>query len=179
MSEQNVNGTASVAPITGQIVPPPRFTGDAQRDLTILVNYVWDLFAKLQLTDLFVRFTEAFGGTQFNPADLPDPATSTISQAQDTANNAFVLSATNFSTLGFVGSFTVSDTDDEATVSFTTEEASADYKVFVTAQDFTGAAADGAFTVKKVAKTTAGFTVTLAAAPGASTNVTFDFWVRR
>jgi len=175
MSEQNANTGA----VTGQIVPPPRFSGDSDARFAQLVNYVWDLFAKLQLTDLFVRFTEAFGGTAFDPGSLPDPSTSTIPQAQETANNAFTLAAANFSTLGVVGQFTVSDTDTEATVTLAAAEANADYKVFAVAQDFTGAAADGAFTVKKIAKTTADFTVTLVAAPGAGTDVTFDYWLRR
>lgn len=175
MSEQNGSTTS----VTGQIIPPPRFSGDIESQFRQLSNYVWDLFTKLGLTDLFVRFTEAFGGTGFDPTSLPDPATSTIPEAQDTANNAFALAASNLSTLGFDGELTVSEADDEATVTFSAAEDNATYKVFAVPQAFSGTPADGAFTIKKIDKTTGGFTVTFLAAPGAGNSVTYDYWMRR
>lgn len=66
-----------------------------------------------------------------------------------------------------------------ASVTFATAEVDANYRVQMTVNDVTGAAAAGSNRVKSISKTTAGFTVTLEAAPGAGCDTTFSWMIFR
>lgn len=161
------------------LAPPPRLSGTVEQRLTTLLQWLWDFYTRIALTDIFVRFAEQFGPTSFDPASLPDPSTSTIAQAQETANNAFILAVNALNQIGLNGQFTVSEAATTIVVTLADEETNADYNVVATPQALTGAPAAGAFTIKKIDKTVTGFTVTFEAAPGAGTSVTFDFQLRR
>ena len=66
-----------------------------------------------------------------------------------------------------------------ASVTFSTPEPDANYRVQMTVNEVTGAAAAGSNRVKSIAKTTAGFTVTLEAAPGAGCDTVFSWMIFR
>lgn len=166
-------------PLPGSITPPPRFTGSIETQFTQLVNWLWDLFSKLELTSLFVRFAEQFGATTFDPTSLPDPSNTTIAQAQTTANNAFILAVAALNQLGFNGTFTIDEANTFVVETFADDELSTAYNVVVTPVAFTGTPAAGSYDVTKIDKTVSDFTVTFAVAPGAGNSITFDYQLRR
>ena len=65
------------------------------------------------------------------------------------------------------------------TVTFTTPEGDTNYMPFLSLDGVTGSPTAGAFTVVNIAKTTTGFTFTLAQAPGAGTSVTYNWLITR
>jgi len=79
----------------------------------------------------------------------------------------------------FAGSITISGTATSATVTFPTAEPDTAYGVVASASGLTGTPAAAAFTVVGVARLTTGFTVRVAAAPGAGASVTLTFFVMR
>jgi len=72
---------------------PPRMTGDPDKDALSLNQWVWAFYEKVVLSNLYLQQEGQFD-SDFDLSTLPDPATSTIATAQDTANNAYVLAAT-------------------------------------------------------------------------------------
>lgn len=177
MSEQT--GQGETTQLTRQVVQPPRLAGSVEQQMAALQRWLWDVFTKLALTDLFVRFSEQFGSVDFDPGSLPDPASATIASAQETANNAYILAASALNNFGPTGQFTITDPDTTAVVTFDDEEANDDYVVQITPDSFSGTASSNGFIVVSVVKTTAGFTVTIAAAPGTSAAITFNYTVFR
>lgn len=166
-------------PLPGTITQPPRFTGTVEQQMTQMINWVWDLFSKLELTNLFLRFAEQFAPLEFDPTSLPNPSTTTVAQAQQTANDAFILAASALSKLGFNGEFIIDELNTTVVETFADDEVNATYNVVATPVAVTGAPAAGAFTITKIDKLVSGFTVTFEAAPGAATSVTYDYQLRR
>lgn len=71
------------------LTPPPRSTGNPTSDYPLLVDWVWK----------FYQAVTAYGRSQgeqapFNPANLPDPASTNVANAQNTANLAYILADT-------------------------------------------------------------------------------------
>lgn len=77
------------------------------------------------------------------------------------------------------GSFQIAGAATTATITFSRTEANTSYFVSITATAKTGAPAAGANRVVSVAKATTGFTVTVEAAPGGATDVSFDWIIVR
>jgi hypothetical protein len=73
-TDANVSGTQEGVSF---MPPPPRLTGDYQSDQITLSDYLSDIF------------TSQGTAQPINPADLPDPALTTIATAQQTANAAY------------------------------------------------------------------------------------------
>jgi hypothetical protein len=155
---------------------PPRLTGVPEIDNTAMNQWFWQFYNATVLSQ-----------TAFDPNNLPDPPTSTVQQAQETANAAFTLATANkviadankvvtdrINTWEF-GSFTVSGAVDNVAVTFTTAQVDTTYKIIASVTGITGAPAAGAHDLESIAKTTTGFTATVVTAPGAATSVTFDF----
>lgn len=165
--------------LPGQITPPPRLTGNDKQDIIQLLGWAWDLYSKLELTQLFVTFAEQFGATSFDPTSLPNPSNTTIAQAQETANNAFILAVAALNDLGFNGQFTIAGLATTIVETFAAAEVDTNYNVVATPVALTGVPAAGAFVINKIDKTVDDFTVTFEAAPGAATDVTYDFQLRR
>jgi hypothetical protein len=69
--------------------PPPRSTGDATKDFPLLLKWIWTAYLNIRQIMLYVK--SQVETPEFNPVDLPDPATATISGAQQTANEAYTL----------------------------------------------------------------------------------------
>lgn len=112
-------------------------------------------------------------------------AEATAEDALDDANTALVNAATAQNTATYArdrallatGSATVTGTATTFTGTFSAALANTNYVVFIQPRAVAGSPATGGFIIKSIAKTTADFTATLLAAPGAGTSVTFDFIV--
>ena len=133
----------------------------------------------------------SFDPSAFDANDLPDPATATVGSAQNTANEAYVIAASAKSLAldnqdaiaaldpGPSGALTVSGTDTTAVHAFATAEGSTNYKVFLQPIGVMGTPDVSSTLVISVVKTTARFTITVNAAPGAGNSVTFDWFLSR
>ena len=77
------------------------------------------------------------------------------------------------------GNITISDSETSQTVVFTTEQPDTDYFPQLSVTGSSGAVAAAAFQITSITKTTQGFTVTIAAAPGADASVTFNYLITR
>lgn len=154
--------------------PPPRLYGDPGSDTPALQEWMQQIHTALRdsgLGDPEYQFAEV----EIDPANPPDPTLTTLYRAQATANLALA------KVLALVaaretGSFTIADAATITTVTLKTKRPDTKYRVVASAVSSTGAPASGAFTVKGVTKAADSFVVTLSAAPGAGTSVTFDFF---
>jgi hypothetical protein len=167
---------------------PPRQSGDAKEDSTAMVNWAFEVFKSFELNDEFLRRSEAFDDSGFDPNSLPDPATSTIAIAQSTANEAFVLAAYAFGQANenkarldswIFGTVTVAAAATTGVATFAAAQADAVYNLVLSPVSITGTPDVGAFRVTAIAQTAAGFTVTVAVAPGLGNSVTFNYQLRR
>lgn len=159
---------------------PPRSTGNVQQDFPILIDWFYRAYQVIQASVKFIN-----DQVQANPnttiADLPSPATSTVAQAQQTANNAYILANTANNRLNnlLAGTFTITGAATSDTLTFTTAQADANYRVMVQAISSTGTPVDSAFIVKSKTYSEASFSVTLVAAPGVGNSVTFEWQLIR
>lgn len=159
-------------------VPPvPRMTGDAKRDNLALIHWAQALYNSLERSNIYLKTAEQFTDEAFNAADLPDPGAATVSSAQRTANEAYIL-ATRQSRLILQGSITVEGADRTATHTFEEPLDSADYVVMVTPHQVTGAAPLEATKIIQTIKTKNDFTITVNTAPGGTNTVEFDWLLR-
>lgn len=161
--------------------PPPRLETD---DPNLMAIYTWmqDAFTFLQLTG---QLSQDSSDEEIDPADLPDPANTSVALAQQTANDAYTIAveARNLanSRAGKVGSVTVSGAATTGVVTWTGDDVQDDasYNVVFGAITLTGAPAANSTVIRSTAKLTTGFTITVAAAPGVGTDVTFDYQIQR
>jgi hypothetical protein len=158
------------------IPAPPRATGDGNVDLPALSLYVHDLFRIFVLEGLLAGDAPVVSSTE-----LPDPASTTLAQAQQTANQAFVLAEQSLAQSLALhehyiesGTLTIADPATTAVFTFAEEQPDTNYFVQVTGSAFSGTPLADAFIPVSIAKTTTGFTLTIAVAPGAGDSVTFD-----
>ena len=165
---------------------PPRIIGDAdstKADIAGLAQYLSDFYASTVVEGYFAasEFVDAnidalANGDPVDLEDLPDPTNSSVSAAQTVANAAYMLAVQNAENIK-AGSVTVTDPATTGAATFATEEPDTSYFVTLTASAESGTPAIDSHIVTSIAKTTTGFTVTVAAAPGASASVTFD-WIK-
>jgi hypothetical protein len=154
------------------IPAPPRATGDGNVDLPALSLYVHDLFRIFVLEGLLAGDAPVVSSTE-----LPDPASTTLAQAQQTANQAFVLAEQSVALHEHYiesGTLTIADPATTAVFTFAEEQPDTNYFVQATGSAFGGTPLADAFIPVGIAKTTTGFTLTIAVAPGAGDSVTFD-----
>lgn len=155
---------------------PPRMGRDQQSDQRALIDWTWKFFQALAVdNEVLVRATEYADPGVFDSANLPTPTGTTVAQAQLTANNAYLLAALIFGNLR-AGSLTIADANTTGTVTFATAMADTTYRVVAMRTGVVGSPAASSDAVASVTKTAAGFTLTVKAAPGAGTSVSFD-WV--
>ena len=165
--------------------PPPRLTGDPEQDIVSLLQWHWDFYNAQKAVNDALSGAAAFDASAFDPGDLPDPATSNVAQAQDTANQAYTLAASAKTDAAAITKAWVADqitvTGASATAVHTFAEAQDDtsYFVHLTCVGTTGAPAVDAVIIVDIAKTTADFTITVNAAPGAGKTSIFDFLIYR
>lgn len=166
--------------MANSIPSPPRYEGDVGAYVAASAQWQAELYKALVLQNQFVTRSEQFIAEDFDPSSLPDPASSTIATAQQTANEAYGI-ASNALALAqarqeideLFGTVTISDTAISAAVSLGGELNDTDYQVMVCASTSSGAPAADAFVVTGItSKTTTGFTVNIATAPTAGKSVT-------
>ncbi len=171
--------TPSTTPIPRTLESPPRTTGNPQSDLPILIDWFWRAYQVIQQSVAYIN--NQISNPEFSVASLPDPANTTLAQAQQTANDAYNLANTADRRIDglITGTFTTSDADTGATVTFTTAQVDADYRVIVQATGSTGAPAIDAFVVAQKTYTATDFTVIMFGTPGLGNTVTFEWQLIR
>ena|ERR1035437_1752626 len=166
-------------PIPRTLETPPRTTGNTQQDMPLLINWFWRAYQVIQQSVAYIN--SQVTNPQFNVANLPDPANTTLSQAQTTANNAYNLANTASKRIdGFVsGTFDIVDANTGEVFTFTTPQLDANYRVIVQAVASIGAPPMDAFVVAAKTYTAAGFTVTMFGAPGLGNTVSYEWQLIR
>ena len=121
------------------------------------------------------------------------PTSSPIILASNIANYVGVTEPVNFNDAGQItginqiyksstsnmnGAFSIDNTATSATVTLTAED-DTNYRIVVSPTDNVGAVADNCWRVKRVAKGTGNFTVTVEVAPGAGTTQNFEYHILR
>lgn len=159
---------------------PPRIIGDedsVRQDIVATSQYLNDFYKSTVLEGYFAaqQFVDdslaaLAAGDPVDLSNLPDPLNTNVAAAQTVANAAYTLATQREG-----GSFSIADPDTSATVTFADAEPDTDYYVVVTASAESGAPAVNAHIVSSITKSTTGFTVNIAAAPGVGTSVTFDY----
>lgn len=160
---------------------PPRTSGNAQQDIPILVDWLYKAYLVIKSAVEFINGQVA-ENPNLNLTDLPNPATSTIAQAQTTANQAYTLASKVQDDIqnGHVsGSVTISDIADSETINLSVPQPDPNYRAILQAVAFSGTPDDGAFTIKSKSYTANSFSVTLVAAPGLGNSVTFEWQMVR
>ena len=168
---------------------PPRATGQPDVDAGNMVNWAWDVFRVFELENAFLKAVDQSVSGEFDPSSLPDPASTTLAQAQDVANNAYVLAnvaratadyaATVLGESGESGEATVSETSATADFTFAAAQPDSNYQAVATPVSKSGSPAADAYIVETMSKSTTKVTLNVRGAPGAGTSVTFDVAVRR
>ena len=159
--------------------PPPKSTGDAQNDYPLLINWIYRAYQNIQQIAFYIK--GQVDTPEFNPSDLPDPATATTASAQETANNAYTLASQNRGVLRSLisGTVTISELDDSATFTFSSAQSDTAYTVILQPKESVGSPGIDSFIVKSKTYTTSGFTFTIGAAPGEDNSVTFEWQLIR
>ncbi len=188
-------------PIPRTLETPPRTTGNAQQDFPIIIDWFWRAYQVITESVAFIN-QQVQESPDLNVNDLPNPATATISSAQTTANLAYALAdqadnkadaleprmdaaEADITTLtgrldGFIhDTFTITGAFTGVVVTFGTPQPDTDYRIIVQPLSSTGAPASGAYTVKEKTYGTADFSVTMVAAPGGITSVTYEWQLIR
>lgn len=160
---------------------PPRTTGNAQSDIPILVDWFYKAYLAISRAIQFIN-----GQVTANPdltiTDLPNPATSTVAQAQTTANEAYILATVvrqNIQKGHVFGTFTITGAADSATVALPEDQPDTDYRIIIQAISTTGTPNTDSYNVKSKSYSVDDFSVTLVAAPGVSNSVTFEWQMIR
>lgn len=162
------------------VLPPPRRSGDAEADAEALSNWLNDI-AKV-LAGQQETIGALSGDATVDPNDLPDPASTNLPTAQQTANDAYILASSASAAAGkfrAAGTITISDAATTGAYTFPTAEADTSYFVAITPTAKSGAAAAGSNIIESVAKATTTVTITINTAPGVGTSRTFDVLVYR
>ncbi len=171
--------TSSTVPIPRTLETPPRTTGNPQSDLPILIDWFWRAYQVIQQSVAYIN--NQVSNPEFSVANLPDPANTTLAQAQQTANDAYNLANTADKRIdGFIsGTFTLADADTGATITFDTPQKDADYRVFIQATGSTLTPPVEAFVIASKAYSVASFAVIMFGTPGAGNTVTFEWQLIR
>jgi len=87
--------------------------------------------------------------------------------------------ANNIASSIIAGTVQVSESNSSGVVQFSTAQPDENYVIILQAKTVSGTPATGAYTISSKTYTTAGFSFTLLAAPGAGTAITFDWQLVR
>lgn len=159
---------------------PPRTTGNAQQDFPLIVDWMFRAYQVIQQSVAYINSQVESGDVELT--NLPDPATATVSSAQQTANLAYQLASGSQDGVDSInssflqGTVTVSDASTGETVAFSEEQSDNDYVVMIQPKSSSGSPALYSDTIKTKTYGTTDFSFTVGAAPGAGKSVTFD-WV--
>ncbi len=79
-------------PIPSPLETPPLTTGNIQQDMPLLINWFWRAYQVISQSVAYIN--SQVTNPAFSVANLPNPASTTLAQAQTTANNAYNLANT-------------------------------------------------------------------------------------
>lgn len=184
-------------PIPRTLETPPRTTGNAQFDFPLMIDWMYRAYLVIVQSVAYIN-QQVQENPNLSVTDLPDPGSTTLAQAQLTANLAYALAdqannkadaldprldtaEANITTLtnrldGFItDTFTISEAFDGVNVTFGTAQPDANYTIVVQPISFVGTPSANAFIVKEKTYSAADFSVTMYAAPGIGNSVTFEW----
>jgi hypothetical protein len=180
--------TPNSAPVN--LPDPPRLFNDWAIDGPAISQWFKDLVAASRQQSQTINSLAGSSGGSVDIDDLPDPASTNLAQAQQTANEAFInaaaaqgdadeAQATADSIIVYGGSVTITDAATTAVATFAAAQADTSYQVQVTLTGSTGTPDAGSTAPSSVTKATDKATVTVSPAPGVGNSVTFDVTVIR
>jgi hypothetical protein len=198
-----MNDTAptTTAPITRALEAPPRSTGNPAQDYPILIDWVYKAFQVINQAVGYIN-NQVQENPDFDITNLPNPATSTIAQAQNTANQAYVIAdgaddkadaldtrmdtaeadidalQGKFAAL-LSGDFTITDANVGVLLTWATPQPDTNYKVIIQPVSITGTPAANAYIVATKTYNTADFSATMLAAPGVGNSITYEYQLIR
>lgn len=184
------------------IPQPPNFTGVLQEDVRRCIDYLHKLYEVAFVQGEVLTEGEQSESGDFDPTDLPDPASTTLAQTQQTANEAYALAVaaqqdadTNAASITaltvliaaltvrlgrfLIGTFTVADAASSAVITFATAMPDTSYVVLVVRSGKAGSPAANSDQVDTITRTTADATIQFKAAPGVGAGVDFFYLVAR
>lgn len=161
-----------------RVPPPPRLDPDPRKAVAQIARYIEDLHQQIINGEILQASQQSVVET-VDVGSLPNPATSTVATAQQTANDAYQAAvAAQVLANGIVlrtGSIVVSGASTTGTTALDPPVAAATYIALLQTRAFSGSPAAGARTVTLVTKAVAQLDIAVSAAPGVGTSVTFDF----
>lgn len=175
--ETTASGRVSTPP------PPPRISGEPEKDLVALNQWAWDFYNAQRLSNNAISGVD-FASDDFDPSTLPDPAATNLAQAQQTANEAYTLANEANETAEplqswELGQLTIDGTNTVGTFTFSSEQADTSYFVFLQPIGTTGSPTTDSLIVIDVTKATDDIEVTIQTAPGSGNSVIFDVLIAR
>jgi len=186
MADEVVTTTAK-APIPRQLESPPRTTGNIQQDIPLIVDWMFRCYQIIQQAVNYINGQIQDNG-DITATDLPNPQTSTVAQAQTTANQAYTI-ATNAQkdadaleaivARNVSGTVTVSDASTGATVNFGTTQPNTNYTVNIQAKSITGVPVSDAYIITGKTYATGNFSFTIKDAPAPGNSITFEWHLAR
>lgn len=177
--------------------PPPKISTDPAQGLAAVVEYLWQFYNNIMAQFAYTKEVTGYDPNSFNPSALPDPASTTLGQAQKTANDAYGIasgakadaeaaktqaqSATDRIKYWFHGQVTVSGTNNTQEYVFPPEavQPDANYNIVFSSDSYTGTPGFDATQVIKCVRASDKFTVTVNSAPGSGNSVTLHWQIRR
>lgn len=176
----NTAKTATIQPPP----PPPRLTGQPEQDLLIVAAHLNEIYQNQFINFKVTKEVTGFDASKFDASKLPDPANTTLGQAQKVANDAYALATSaeqkaDKTKFWDSGTTTCTGTSGAFTVTLTTAQPDASYNIIFQCKDFTGTPPFGATQVVKYTSTATTFTLTLNDPPGTGNVVTLFWEIRR
>lgn len=174
------------------IPPPPRMTGDPAFDSASVIEYLHSLYRAFVLEGLLAGDAPTVEG-----GNLPDPASTSLATAQQTANQAFAKAtaaqtaadeaqeaadaaqASAALAVPEAGTVTIADAATTGELVFSEAQPDTGYRVSHTCTGTSGAPVLEATLIVGVTKATDKVTITVNTAPTAGKSVTFDVSIHR
>lgn len=156
-------------------------------DIPILVDWLWRAYQVISQSVAYINF-QIVDNPDITVTDLPNPQTSTVAQAQTTANQAYILATDAGSEVEDVkeilarnttGTVLASDGDTGKTVNFSEAQPDTSYTVFVQAKSSGGTPVTDAFIITSKTYNTGSFSFTMKDAPGVGNSITFEWQLVR
>lgn len=175
-------------PIPRQLESPPRTTGNATQDFPLIIDWIWRAYQIIQQAVNYIN-DQIEENPDITVTDLPNPQTSTVAQAQLTANQAYQIATLARNTANRVsdilarnahGTVIVADAADNGTVTFATPQPDANYSVILQAVASAGMLLSAnEYVVTSKTYNQNDFSFTLRGAPGIGNSITFGWTLIR